>query len=65
VDPLDPNSMPSGLAAMHDDPYRTLSRWVRDADGYISSTLPSRSATIKTARGARPICVRRKTGSAG
>ncbi len=35
VDPLDPEEMPSALSGMKDDPYRTLSRWVRDADGYI------------------------------
>ena len=35
VDPLNSAEMPTSLSAMKDDPYRTLSRWVRDADGYV------------------------------
>jgi len=39
--PINPLShMPASLAAMKDDPFRTLSRWVRDAYGYIK---PSRN----------------------
>lgn len=33
--PMDPNFLPKKLDDLRDDPYRTLSRWVRDACGYV------------------------------
>lgn len=33
--PIHPRQLPSDLAGLADDPYRTLSRWVRESCGYI------------------------------
>ena len=33
--PMSPDYLPKNMGVMHNDPFRTLSRWVRDSHGYI------------------------------
>jgi len=33
--PVQPEQIPAGLKQLHDDPFRTLSKWVRNSYGYI------------------------------
>lgn len=47
IGPLSPNFLPSSIGGILNDPYRTLSRWIRDAGCYVKDELKDKD---------RPMC---------